>query len=153
MVLHTDMAFHGKLMNMLKLKEDLADKTENLTDIKLYNCQQEYLNILLHAADISNATKSTSVYVQWADRVITEFWLQGDEEKALKLPVSFLCDRDTVTIAKSQIGFIDGVVFPYFNSLNNCFQGKLQFLMDNIQMNKTFYKKQKELDDMKEDKE
>ena len=140
-------------MNMLKLKEDLSDKTENLTDVKLYNAQQEYLNILLHAADISNATKPINVYVQWADRVINEFWIQGDEEKSLKFPISFLCDRDTVTIAISQIGFIDGVVFPYFNSLNSCFENKLQFLMDNMQINKTFYKKQKELDDMKIEKE
>lgn len=149
MVLHTDMAFHGKLMNALKQKEELKEKTENATDVKLYSIQQEYLNILLHAADISNATKPISVYVSWAERVINEFWLQGDEEKKLKLPVSFLCDRDTVTIAKSQIGFIDGVVFPYFNSLNICFDNSLQFIVDNILKNKTFYKKQKELDDMK----
>lgn len=149
MVLHTDMVFHGKLMSMLKLKEELEDKTENMTELRLFNLQQEYLNIILHGADISNASKPINVYVEWAERVINEFWNQGDLEKEKKLPISFLCDRTTVTIAKSQIGFIDGVVYPYFSSLNTCFKGKLKFLIDNIEYNKVFYKKQKELDDMK----
>lgn len=153
MVIHTDMAFHGKLMSILKLKEEIKNKKEGLSEVKLFTLQQDYLNIILHAADISNASKPISIYVQWAERVINEFWNQGDVEKQKNLPISFLCDRKTVTIAKSQIGFIEGVVFPYFNSLNICFNNDLKFLLDNIEYNKTFYKKQKELDDMKKELE
>lgn len=154
MVLNTDMSFHSKLLNQSKLKEevsDLNDKTNGEQGTKLYSLQQDYLNILLHAADISNASKPTYVYVQWAEKVINEFWNQGDIEKQQNLPVSFLCDRETVTLAKSQIGFIEGVVQPYFVSLNACFNNRLYFLIDNIDKNKKYYKKLKELDDMKED--
>lgn len=32
-------------------------------------------------------------------------------------------DRKTTNISKSQIGFIDFVVYPYFESLSNIFPG------------------------------
>ena len=151
MVLNTDMIYHGKLLTISKSKEEIKceDKKENFTDTKLFSLQQDYLNIILHAADISNASKSTVIYVNWAERIIEEFWKQGDEERSRKLPISFLCDRKTVSIANSQIGFIDGVVLPYFKSLSNCFNGDLDFLIQNIERNKVYYKKQKELDEMK----
>ena len=45
---------------------------------------------------------------------MTEFYQQGDKEKALGLPVNFLCVREKSTVAQGQIGFIDGVVLLFF---------------------------------------
>jgi hypothetical protein len=36
----------------------------------------------------------------------------------MSLEISMLCDRKTTNVAKSQIGFIDFVVVPYFDALS-----------------------------------
>lgn len=154
MVVNTDMTLHFKLMKFFQEKENLKskeDKTEGIPNDKLITYQQEFLNGLLHAADISNPTKPTSLYVEWAERVMKEFWIQGDLEKEKKMPVSYLCDRNIFTVAKAQIGFIDGIVLPFFKSISLIFDDSLNFLIDNINKNKSYYIKQKELDEMKED--
>lgn len=150
-VISTDMTFHTEQFTYLKLKRETfsinkgknSEKiVENLEGISLTKTKQEFLNILIHASDISNPTKPFDIYTQWADRVMAEFFNQGDKEKELGLPCSFLCNRETVTIPNSQIGFIDGIVYPFFDSLTNIFHG-LEFLIDNIKNNKEEYKKLK----------
>jgi hypothetical protein len=150
-VLSTDMTFHPEQFTYLNLKKNNFNINkgnnshkivENLDSISLTRTKQEFLNILIHASDISNPTKPFEIYTQWADRVIAEFFAQGDKEKELGLPYSFLCNRETVTIPNSQIGFIDGIVYPFFDSLTNIFSG-LEFLIDNIKKNKEEYKKLK----------
>merc|ERR1712194_398236 len=69
---------------------------------------------LLHAADISNSAKSKDLATYWSSRVLSEFFLQGDKEKELGLPISPLCDRDTVNVQDSQINFIKFVIQPTF---------------------------------------
>jgi hypothetical protein len=46
-----------------------------------------------------------------------EFFSQGDLEKNEKLPISFLCDRSSTNIPKSQINFINNIVTPCFKVL------------------------------------
>ena len=151
-VISTDMTFHAKQFTYLKIKiENFSINKgvgtekilEGLDRVNLTQTKQEFLNIIIHACDISNPTKPFNVYKNWAERVINEFWLQGDKEKELNLPISFLCDRATVTIPKSQIGFIDGIVYPFMNSLVNLFPN-LEFLIENINKNKEEYKNLKE---------
>jgi hypothetical protein len=150
-VISTDMTFHTEQFHYLKLKRENfninkgsnAEKiVENLDSISLTKTKQEFLNILIHAADISNPTKPFEVYSQWADKVMSEFFAQGDKEKELGLPCSFLCNRETVTIPNAQIGFIDGIVNPFFETLTNIFFG-LDYLMENIKNNKEEFKKLK----------
>jgi hypothetical protein len=101
------------------------------------------LKFLVHAADISNPAKKLELSNYWTDRVYDEFFAQGrycfylalfgrvsssdsshvsmnfplstgDKEKELGLPISPLCDRDTVKKADSQIGFLKFVVRPTY---------------------------------------
>ena len=58
------------------------------------------------------------------------------------------CDRLTVSKAQSQIGFMNFIVLPFFNSLTEIFP-ELMFLSDNVKSNVEEYTKIKE----KEDKE
>jgi hypothetical protein len=116
---------------------------ENLDSVGLFNTQQEFLNTLIHMADISNPTKPLKIYENWVGLVMEEFWLQGDREKELKLPVSFLCDRNTVKVPAAQIGFMDGIVLPLVQVVVGFFPG-LQFCIDNISENKLHFKKLKE---------
>ena len=154
-VLATDMTFHAKQFTYLKLKiENLSIKggnnVEKLFDgmdkMAVYSTQQEFLNIIIHACDISNPTKPFHIYKEWANRVMNEFWLQGDKEKALGLPISFLCDRNTVTIPSAQIGFIDGIVTPFITAFQEFFP-TLNFLLECLNQNKMEFKKIKEEED------
>ena len=154
-VLATDMTFHAKQFTYLKLKieslgiingENVDKLLDGLDKMGVYSTQQEFMNITIHASDISNPTKPFDTYKKWADRVMDEFWMQGDQEKELQLPVSFLCDRSTVTIPGAQIGFISGIVFPFTQALREFFPG-LNFLIENLNENKATFTKLKEEED------
>ena len=34
---------------------------------------------MIHCSDLSNPTKPLVLYVEWVDRLMKEFWLQGDK--------------------------------------------------------------------------
>jgi hypothetical protein len=103
-----------------------------------YNGSLDVLCFLLHLADISNPAKPHPMFLLWADRVLAEFYAQGDKEASLSLPISPLCDRATTGKKQSQIGFIKFVVQPAFELLgdiipqlneivNPCVEESLQF--------------------------
>lgn len=67
----------------------------------------------IRAADISHGMVRWEEHFEWSMRVTVEFFLQGDEEKRLGLPVSPLCDRDQgAQLYTSQAGFLTYVVMP-----------------------------------------
>jgi len=51
------------------------------------------------------------------------------------LDISMLCDRKTTNVSKSQIGFIDFVVMPYFDGLTKILP-QMQFAIDSMKKNK-----------------
>merc|ERR1712139_524700 len=69
-------------------------------------------NLFLHTADVSNPMKPFKISRIWAWQVLEEFFIQGDKEKELGIPVQMLNDRDKVNRAFSQIGFIEFLVCP-----------------------------------------
>jgi len=62
------------------------------------------MNLILHCCDISHPAKSFDIHQRWTYLLMEEFFRQGDMEKAMGLPYSPLCDRNTTLIAESQIG-------------------------------------------------
>jgi hypothetical protein len=58
---------------------------------------------MIHCADLSNPTKPLELYRQWTDRVMNEFFLQGDREYSEGLEISAMCDRRNASIEKSQV--------------------------------------------------
>jgi hypothetical protein len=55
----------------------------------------------MHFSDISNPCKKWSICKNWIDILFVEFFAQGDKEKSLDLPISYLMDRRTINIAKA----------------------------------------------------
>lgn len=105
---------------------------------------QEILNFILHLADISHNARNMEISEIWVSKLSEEFWLQGDEEKSLGLPISFLCDRETANVPKSQIGFLKGVIVPSYEIMIDMFP-ELSFMMNNIQNNiEIWVKREKE---------
>jgi len=92
------------------------------------------LNALLHAADISNTCKPWRICSRWADLVVNEFFLQGDEERRLGIPVQVLNDRNTVNKPNSQVAFIELFVVPFNTALVVIFSPLWQ-LSENLEAN------------------
>ena len=151
-VLATDMTLHNKEYHFLKMriptfnisKGENVDKIfENVDNVTKYNIQQEFLNVLIHAADVSNPTKPLEIYKIWAKKVVDEFFLQGDKERSQGMKISFLCDRNTVSFPQSQLGFIEGIVLPLYNVIVEYFPN-IGYSVSNINGNIEYFKKLKE---------
>lgn len=76
--------------------------------------RQMLCQIVLHAADISNALRPWPICERWSDLVCEEFFRQGDEERKHGLPLSPNMDRSQVTQSTIGLQFGDFVVSPYF---------------------------------------
>lgn len=113
LVLGTDMAAH--FLNLEKFRSTVEASGAG---VSRWENSELALEVMLHAADISNACKPLPLAVRWADLVLTEFFQQGDCERELHQPISPLCDRTTVSKEGSQIGFINFIVRPLFEALS-----------------------------------
>ncbi|KAF0719697.1 Aste57867_863 [Aphanomyces stellatus] len=135
MVLATDNKNHsiylGKLDRVLQsVGEDATADFSNPDDQKLL------LQVALHAADVSNPVKPWPIYAIWTDRIMAEFYAQGDQERELKLPISFGCDRlNPIPEAKMQAGFIMGIVKPVFKTLSEVPKVSLKHCLDQLDRN------------------
>jgi len=128
-IIATDFAQHGGMVkefeSMYGVNAELFDTADEMymnTEefpprelmeyFKTADVKKTLRTVLLHFADISNPMKPFPVAERWAELVLKEFALQGDEEKALGIPVGPLNDKKTVNMPLSQIGFIEFVVAP-----------------------------------------
>lgn len=131
-VLGTDMTKHSHHVNDVQTKlgpdHDLKDEKEFL------------ICLFMHLGDLSNPCRNKILSEQWSLRVCEEFFSQGDKEKSNKIPISPLMDRYSINIAKSQIGFINGVVIPFITQLCKKIKG-LEYILANAQENKNAWDK------------
>eukprot|EP00927_Polykrikos_kofoidii_P070260 TRINITY_DN6633_c0_g1_i2.p1 TRINITY_DN6633_c0_g1~~TRINITY_DN6633_c0_g1_i2.p1 ORF type:complete len:635 (+),score=105.03 TRINITY_DN6633_c0_g1_i2:200-2104(+) len=116
MILSTDMAVHFKTLS--ELREHSARCQQDVEEWAADEAAISSIrNVLLHCADISNQAKPMTTSQQWTRRVLKEFFDQGDKEASLGLPISPLCNRNTVDVGDSQAGFIGFIVRPLFELL------------------------------------
>ena len=76
--------------------------------------QQHVLENCLHLCDVSNAARDFHIAKNWTYLLMDEFFDQGDLERESNLPISFLCDRNTTVVHKTQPGFINFIPLPLF---------------------------------------
>ena len=114
MILGTDMGVHFKNVDRLKATIEAGSFDLSNKEDKTF-----VLEIVLHAADISNPCRPEPVYRLWTDKVMEEFYNQGDAEKAASLPVSKFFDRDTPNVPRCQVGFITFVLMPLYTALSD----------------------------------
>lgn len=63
----------------------------------------QVLRNMVHCADLSNPTKPLELYRQWTDRIMAEFFQQGDRERERGMEISPMCDKHTASVEKSQV--------------------------------------------------
>lgn len=63
----------------------------------------QVLRNMVHCADLSNPTKPLPVYRQWTERIMEEFFRQGDKERERGMEISPMCDKHTASVEKSQV--------------------------------------------------
>ncbi|EZG62963.1 phosphdiesterase [Gregarina niphandrodes] len=108
-ILVTDMSQHFTIISKFRVRRtsDKFDLKQNVED------QQFVARLGIKMADLSHSIVDWPQHLEWSFRVTKEFYLQGEIEKANKLPVSPLCDSAThPDFAKSQAGFLQFVVTP-----------------------------------------
>ncbi|DAZ99654.1 TPA: hypothetical protein N0F65_001891 [Lagenidium giganteum] len=113
MVLATDMAKHFE--DVALFKANILPAPDEELVIKNVGDKKLLLKMILHTCDVSNPAKDREIMLKWTDRVVEEFFLQGDLEKQLQLAVSPFMDRDTIVLKKMQVGFADFIVAPLFS--------------------------------------
>ncbi|NWZ32184.1 PDE8B phosphodiesterase, partial [Asarcornis scutulata] len=101
--------------------------------------------MMIKCADVANPCRPLELCIEWAGRISEEYFAQTDEEKRQGLPVVMpVFDRNTCSIPKSQISFIDYFITDMFDAWDAF--AHLPVLMQHLANN---YKHWKTLDELK----
>lgn len=109
LILATDITRQHEFLSRFKSYQD-----SNILDMHLPEYRHFILQIALKCADISNPCRPWDISRKWSYKVCEEFFRQGDYERQLSLPVTPLCDRQSISIPKIQAGFFQFVVTPLY---------------------------------------
>ncbi|XP_051837151.1 high affinity cAMP-specific and IBMX-insensitive 3',5'-cyclic phosphodiesterase 8A isoform X2 [Antechinus flavipes] len=129
MVLATEMTKHfehvNKFVNSINkplatLEENGANNSDGEVVKSVLTSPENRILIkrmLIKCADVSNPCRPLELCIEWAGRISEEYFAQTDEEKKQDLPVVMpVFDRNTCSIPKSQISFIDYFITDMFDA-------------------------------------
>ncbi|TGZ67097.1 hypothetical protein CRM22_004974 [Opisthorchis felineus] len=142
MVHATDMAYQGfyrdKFTEMLNASKNNASYSYTPEDRILL------LQITLKCADISNPCRPWESCRQWAYRICSEFFGQGDQERLRwSLVPSIGCDRHAASVPRIQMAFVDNLIRPLFTKWHEFFRSRLTCeLMNNMDSNYMLWKQE-----------
>ncbi|XP_046635525.1 cAMP-specific 3',5'-cyclic phosphodiesterase-like isoform X6 [Daphnia pulicaria] len=140
MVLATDMSKHMSLLADLKtMVETKKVAGSGVLLLDNYTDRIQVLQNMVHCADLSNPTKPLDIYRRWVSLIMEEFFQQGDREREQGLDVSPMCDRQNATIEKSQVGFIDYIVHPLWETWADLVHPDAQDILDGLEDNRDWY--------------
>uniref|UniRef100_A0A8D0GZR1 Phosphodiesterase n=1 Tax=Sphenodon punctatus TaxID=8508 RepID=A0A8D0GZR1_SPHPU len=140
MVLATDMSKHMNLLADLKTMVE-TKKVTSLGVLLLdnYSDRIQVLQNIVHCADLSNPTKPLELYRQWTDRIMVEFFHQGDREREKGMEISPMCDKHNASVEKSQVGFIDYIAHPLWETWADLVHPDAQEILDTLEDNREWY--------------
>ncbi|XP_055384886.1 cAMP-specific 3',5'-cyclic phosphodiesterase, isoforms N/G isoform X8 [Condylostylus longicornis] len=139
-VLSTDMSKHMSLLADLKtMTETKKVAGSGVLLLDNYTDRIQVLENLVHCADLSNPTKPLPLYKRWVALLMEEFFLQGDKERDNGMDISPMCDRHNATIEKSQVGFIDYIVHPLWETWGDLVHPDAQDILDTLEENRDYY--------------
>ncbi|CAI8021729.1 High affinity cAMP-specific 3',5'-cyclic phosphodiesterase 7A [Geodia barretti] len=78
--------------------------SDHSIDLSEPSVRKFVLKIAIKAADVSNPTRPLEISRTWSEHIMEEFFRQGDCERTMNLPISYMCDRYTISLPESQSG-------------------------------------------------
>ena len=125
LILATDFGVHHSVISEFKALVELrgvvsasADKSAAWTAAAFEGDEKILaLKMAIKTADLGYLTKGEALCKGWTERVLEEFFTQGDTEKELGLPVSFGCDR-SLDVPQLQIGFYKTMITPMYTAMD-----------------------------------
>jgi hypothetical protein len=165
MVLATDLAIHGTVMSQFKLltapntsESGAARQASDWgTDGIMTPLKTSVMKMTIKAADVSHPTRKFEIHRKFSEAITNEFFEQGDIERAQGMPISFLCDRRTVSLANAQIGFLNFMIIPFFKEFTNFMDRRVKgcstlhkILVFNAENNLAVWEKENKHDDADE---
>uniref|UniRef100_A0A8B9ZBV9 Phosphodiesterase n=1 Tax=Buteo japonicus TaxID=224669 RepID=A0A8B9ZBV9_9AVES len=150
MVLATEMTKHfehvNKFVNSINKPMSEGSNCDCTANIKNFPDNQTLIKrMMIKCADVANPCRPLELCIEWAGRISEEYFAQTDEEKRQGLPVVMpVFDRNTCSIPKSQISFIDYFITDMFDAWDAF--AHLPVLMQHLANN---YKHWKTLDELK----
>ncbi|CAG9311583.1 PDE4C [Blepharisma stoltei] len=110
LVLATDMSKHFEHLNNF---QGLIDSG------KVFSEEGKYasMELLMHFCDLSNAFRPFEISKKWTELINQEFFMQGDKEKELGIPISPTCNRDNVIVEKAQLNFVTYLIEPFISPM------------------------------------
>uniref|UniRef100_A0A6Q2X595 Phosphodiesterase n=1 Tax=Esox lucius TaxID=8010 RepID=A0A6Q2X595_ESOLU len=140
MVLATDMSKHmGLLADLKTMVETKKVTSSGVLLLDHYTDRIQVLRNMVHCADLSNPTKPLAVYREWTERIMEEFFRQGDKERERGMEISPMCDKHTASVEKSQVGFIDYIVHPLWETWGDLVHPDAQDILDTLEDNRDWY--------------
>ncbi|MGH0180687.1 UNVERIFIED_CONTAM: hypothetical protein FKN15_011563, partial [Acipenser sinensis] len=98
---------HHLAVGFKLLHEENCDVFQNLSKKQRQSLRKMVIDMVLqnivHCAALSNPTKPLQLYRQWTDRIMVEFFTQGDRERDKDMEISPMCDKHNASIEKSQV--------------------------------------------------
>ncbi|KPP79773.1 high affinity cAMP-specific and IBMX-insensitive 3',5'-cyclic phosphodiesterase 8B-like [Scleropages formosus] len=131
MVLATEMTRHfehvNKFVNSINKPMAAIEESSSNSEGSDCDCPASIKNspenrllikrMMIKCADVANPCRPLELCIEWAGRISEEYFAQTDEEKRQGLPVVMpIFDRNTCSVPKSQISFIDYFVMDMFDA-------------------------------------
>ncbi|XP_063962586.1 3',5'-cyclic-AMP phosphodiesterase 4C-like isoform X2 [Lytechinus pictus] len=143
MVLATDMSKHMSLLADLKtMVETKKVAGSGVLLLDNYTDRIQVLKNLVHCADVANPSKPLNIYTQWTSMLMEEFFRQGDLEREKGAEISPMMDRENASIEKSQVGFIDFILHPLWETWADLVYPDAQEILDHLEENRNWYQSQ-----------
>ena len=129
-VLMTDMSRHNDLVKALEVRAaqrlrkpfQAQRRGGEAFNFSVADERKSYLEVILHAADISNSVRPFAQSEVLATLLAVEFNAQTAKEKAMGLPIAAFMVQPTITeVCKGEVGFLKFVAKPYWTALFLCF--------------------------------
>mmetsp|Transcript_23896 Transcript_23896/g.54438 ORF Transcript_23896/g.54438 Transcript_23896/m.54438 type:complete len:1030 (-) Transcript_23896:59-3148(-) len=138
MVLATDIANHFTELSLLKTKMNSKDFPAKGQD------KQLLMNMLLHAADVSNSARPFETFMKWVPRVMEEMFRQGDVERLRQIPISMYHDRLHPNTMRCQGSFMDVIALPLWTVLGQIMPEVRENVLPHLNENREYYSQQED---------
>ena len=109
MILATDLAQHMAFVAQLKT---LNNKTTQFA----VDEPMIFMKTIVKLCDVGHSLKDLPLHQKWTERIVEEFFRQGDREKEQGMPISPFMDRSKPDTPKNQVGFFEFIVLPFWQT-------------------------------------